>query len=805
MAQPTWFDDLQGAAKWIWHDQPLARNDTALFYARVDPPAGTTQIELHVSADNRYVLWAIPHGGKTPAMSLGRGPARGDVQHKSLDSYGLNVAGAAPLHLYAQVRWMPGQPEAPMAEVHSSNPGFLCIVLFYDDAGRIIGKTGTGESWKALATTGIEATHAGGVSSFYCIGMMEHQRASGWPEDWLSPAGAASAAWGRPRVSSPPYFRPDPEMCWSPNDRPWLIPRQIAHAEQISRVPMDIRDAQGGGAVSFPLTLAAGQTRRLRIDMGEMVLAYPAVRFAGKQAQATIIYAEVLLAGNGHGDGKSFTLDSNYAIRGYADTFINDVGTPRRLTLSHWRSFRFLEVVLTAGPETAVFEELFLEGTGYPFENGASFEAPGMHADIIAKTVDVSWRTIKCCTWETYMDCPYYEQLQYVGDTRLQCLITYVTTADPTLPAQALRAFDRSRIPEGLTQSRTPCTGMQLIPTFSLIYIVMIEDYLDWVGDEGLVAELRPGIAPILNWFSQYADRETGLITMPDFWPFVDWVATWPKGNPPAAPNRDGQGVSALVNLHMLLALDAASRIYERAKPGSGNLYFTRANVLRQKIYDTFYHAPTGLIADVPVDHRGNPATGGRAGTLSFSQHAQALAVLADVLKATEARKALTWAMAHAAALENAPSAAGEAAAARPPQFRLAPASLYFRFYLAEALAKMGMGEHFWDLLAPFRDALVRGSTTWPEAFEPARSECHAWSSWPLYFLHRHVLGVHPPDPADGRIEVAPLQCAPLEKVRGRTMTHRGPVDVEIDWTLTPPAISAQGPGTQVRPHHARA
>ena len=47
------------------------------------------------------------------------------------------------------------------------------------------------------------------------------------------------------------------------------------------------------------------------------------------------------------------------------------------------------------------------------------------------------------------MDTPYWEQLQYVGDTRIQALISYAVTGDDRLPLQALRAFDQSRVPEG--------------------------------------------------------------------------------------------------------------------------------------------------------------------------------------------------------------------------------------------------------------------------------------------------------------------------------------------------------------------
>ncbi|WP_372490084.1 hypothetical protein [Chitinophaga sedimenti] len=32
----------------------------------------------------------------------------------------------------------------------------------------------------------------------------------------------------------------------------------------------------------------------------------------------------------------------------------------------------------------------------------------------------MGWRTSRLCAYETYMDCPYYEQLQYIGDTRIR-------------------------------------------------------------------------------------------------------------------------------------------------------------------------------------------------------------------------------------------------------------------------------------------------------------------------------------------------------------------------------------------------
>ena len=49
------------------------------------------------------------------------------------------------------------------------------------------------------------------------------------------------------------------------------------------------------------------------------------------------------------------------------------------------------------------------------------------------RILDTGWHTARLCAHETYMDCPYYEQLQYDGDTRLELLTTYAMTRDDRL------------------------------------------------------------------------------------------------------------------------------------------------------------------------------------------------------------------------------------------------------------------------------------------------------------------------------------------------------------------------------------
>ncbi|HUM84999.1 MAG TPA: hypothetical protein PLN48_14735 [Lachnospiraceae bacterium] len=51
---------------------------------------------------------------------------------------------------------------------------------------------------------------------------------------------------------------------------------------------------------------------------------------------------------------------------------------------------------------------------------------------------EICLRTLQNCMTDAYMDCPYYEQMQYPMDTRLQALFTYTISNDTALSHKAL-------------------------------------------------------------------------------------------------------------------------------------------------------------------------------------------------------------------------------------------------------------------------------------------------------------------------------------------------------------------------------
>ena len=126
--------------------------------------------------------------------------------------------------------------------------------------------------------------------------------------------------------------------------------------------------------------------------------------------------------------------------RGVADQFVPDGGKERKYAPLDWRTWRYLELAVTTADEPLVLENLKTEYTAYPFTRVASFESDDPELDRIWQT---GWDTLRICSHDAYMDTPYWERLQYLGDTRIEALVTYVTTGDDRLPRGSDRCVSR--------------------------------------------------------------------------------------------------------------------------------------------------------------------------------------------------------------------------------------------------------------------------------------------------------------------------------------------------------------------------
>jgi hypothetical protein len=344
--------------------------------------------------------------------------------------------------------------------------------------------------------------------------------------------------------------------------------------------------------------------------------------------------------------------------------------------------------------------------TGYPLQEKAQFVSSDPS---LKKIWETGWRTARLCAGETYFDCPYYEQLQYTGDTRVQSFISLYVSGDDRLMRKALTDYDHSRIPDGLTQSRYPCNDMQVIPTFSLFWVSMIHDYSMLRNDEAFVKLLLPGVESVLKW---HEDRlaANGMNGALDWWNFVDWA--WPWVNSEGfggVPDGAHAGGSAILSLQFAYTLQQAAELFENNPPKAAH-YRSLAQKITSATYRLCWDKTRGLLADIPDKSK-------------FSQHANIWGVLTDAIPKADQKTVLQRIM---------------------EDKSIRQATFYFKFYLFQALKKTGMGDAFLPQLKPWHDMVANGLSTFAEEPDPTRSDCHAWSSSPVYEFLSTVCGINP-------------------------------------------------------------
>jgi hypothetical protein len=114
----------------------------------------------------------------------------------------------------------------------------------------------------------------------------------------------------------------------------------------------------------------------------------------------------------------------------------------------------------------------------------------------------------------------------------------------------------------------------------------------------------------------------------------------------------------------------------------------------------------------------------------------------------------------------------------------LAQGALYFKFYMHQALAKVGEGDRYLEQLDDWRGMLALGLTTFAEVVDrpgrPSRSDCHAWSASPNIELPRTVLGVDSAAPGFARVSVRP-HLGKLKFVEGAVPHPKGLIEVRVE------------------------
>ena len=320
-----------------------------------------------------------------------------------------------------------------------------------------------------------------------------------------------------------------------------------------------------------------------------------------------------------------------------------------------------------------------------------------------------SWDTLKCCLRDIFLDCPYYERRQYIGDTRVEALALATVCGELRPMRKALSDFAAAALPDGTLPCSSPFGIAQrqteydpdvfrshfVIPGYESIYLQMAHDYALFSRDRAFLTELLPTLRRVFSLFQSFTTAD-GQLHLPG-WNFLDWLPEYNWENGCAPHTEDGSGAT----LHWLTVsavqdlMDLELWLGNKAAAAAARKY---ADFLQESTRRIYWDNDHSCYAE-------------DVGHTVFSEHANAAAMLAAP------HPELVPAM-----------VSGD----------LIPAGIYFSFYILEACSRYQMKQLFESRKAQYLETAKISSGTMPEVFPSGhwqRSRCHGWSSHMLYHL----------------------------------------------------------------------
>jgi hypothetical protein len=743
-------------SKWAWITKDPGPLIQRCFFRQCFSLSVQGYIKIHISADSRYKFYI-------DGQWIGEGPAAGDLLNYRYETYGFEkvIKLGAGRHIVA-VEVLSYGRAGPLNEIHERG-GLIVEGGVFDEKGVELTDLTTPGDWRVCEDPSFGADFSLGGVPFYCaVGFTENidfrQAVGNWLDleyddnAWAVPVPIAGG--GGAMFSDPPTL----------TISPWLLtPREIPPMEKVpqrfSRVmscdaERKLHSWQSLIEGGRPLTVPAKSRVSVILAPESYVTAYPEVELeGGYNSVVRLTYGESFSCKwdkdvRDDPDGKD--------IEGYSDTLV--AGNGRYFyTPVQWRAFRFLKVDIQTADTPLVFHRLSLCCTSYPMKLKAAWRCD---RSLLNDLWPVSWRSLRTAAHEHLQDSPYYERLQYVGDSNIQALTIQGLTGDVRLWKRAVLDFNASRLPMGLTQSRYPSRHIQVIPAFSLVYIVMVKEYYLHTEDRQTVQFCLRGLTQIIDWFSDYLTSDGYLGTLP-WWNFVDWAKEWPSGDPSGAPyGPDKRKPSATLNFHFIWALQSLAQIYEWLEDADkAALFRAQAQEVLAAVRAHFWDPRKELFAEDLTK-------------TTYSEHANTLAILTDAAEYSVLQKI-------AESLDNCNS--------------LIASGYQFEFHLARAFSKVNRVDLMLKRLDQWQKIFDLHLVTTPER-QPGegliqRSDNHAWSAWTPYWMLSEVLGIKPLEPGFKKIQIKP-QLGGLRFIEASMPLPSGLLKLRVEvtenlWTIS--------------------
>ncbi len=421
------------------------------------------------------------------------------------------------------------------------------------------------------------------------------------------------------------------------------------------------------------------------------------------------------------------------------------------------RGFRYLIVTVRGAKKPVLLHHVGVNQSNYPAPEVGQFHCSDARLNDIW---DISRHTTRLCMEDTFVDCPAYEQVFWVGDSRNEALVNYYLFGGTDIVKRCLRLVPGSAFQTPLYGNQVPSGWRSVIPNWTFFWVAACAEYAEHTGDVEFAAEMLPPILFTLRHYIQHINSG-GLLEI-NGWNLLDWA-------PIDQPNS---GVVTHQNMLLVHALRQTAVMARLTGAEGDDWCLEQAERLEEAINGSLWSEERKAYLDC-IHSDGKKSK-------NFSMQTQVIALLTGV--ANKEREGLLVSY-----------------LSDVPEGFVPIGSPFMSFFYYEVLMKYGRIRHMLDdMRANYGFMIDNGATTCWEMYghttmnranenDLTRSHCHAWSAAPGYFLGANVLGVTPAAPGWSKIAIEPL-AGDLDWAKG-SVPIPGGGKIDVEWKAADGAI----------------
>lgn len=394
------------------------------------------------------------------------------------------------------------------------------------------------------------------------------------------------------------------------------------------------------------------------------------------------------------------------------------------------------------------------------------------------------WRlsayTLQLNMEDAFTDCQWRERGQWLGDARVEALMSYYTFGGGSLVRRLLLQVARSMSADGKVHAFVPTRNPCYIPTWSLCYPLIAHEYHVHTGDIETLRQVYEPLERSVQHFDPWK-RDGLLQDLPD-WIFIDWAPV------------DTRGACAALNAFYCGALRAMESIAHALRNEAAVREWAKRRAEAVASFSRLFWDPERqAYADAWQDGRISPVVGQAANSCAVHFGAAADERIQPAMDAIFHNVLLPFHWTHGPHV-NLDSLRGHVVASGSP---------YMSFYVLGALRTAGRHGQALDYIRRHWGRMLEdGATVTQEMWQQQRgdlsSRAHGWSAAPAYDLPAWVLGVQPLEPGWAALSINPHMSG-LQWAQAAVPTPHGVVHV----TVRGNTLDAQLPeGVRARVHN---